>query len=257
MNEARFSILALAALVSVLAVADEAAALVTTFAAYDPASDTLRIICTETHPDGTARTGNAAGTFVRIFNHANSLVVTDATPTEISHGGYRYDHSPATEGLFTVMCRTTHPVTGAPTAELNVVLVSARDNNTDVIALLEAQAAEEAAADSEALEQFSFWAELVVFGFLAIFSVFRMTQSGLRQLGITVFASAGLVQTLLRDVNDIVPEWPRALSLFMVWVAWGLITILAARHVRRTRNLPPGRGPTERRASRQASPPEV
>lgn len=86
------------------------------------------------------------------------------------------------------------------------------------------------------LTEVTFWMQVLVFGGLVMWSTFRLEAAGLRYAGITAFASVGLVLTLIGDVAALPAEaWPRALSLFMVWVAWGIIAILAARHVHRTR----------------------
>lgn len=87
------------------------------------------------------------------------------------------------------------------------------------------------------LAELTFWFQVFTFGGLFFWSIFRLEQAGLRWLGVTTFASVGLVLTLIGDVAALPPEaWPRSLSLFMVWVAVGIIAILAARHVHKNRN---------------------
>lgn len=89
------------------------------------AGESVRLAVSEAFLDGTARTGNAAGTFIRILTPTNTLEVTDATPTEVSHGVYRYDWTPATTGPYVVLARTTDPDSGDPIGTANIVYVRA------------------------------------------------------------------------------------------------------------------------------------
>lgn len=99
------------------------------------AGETVKLAISASYLDGTARTGAAASIFVRVLNPSNTLEVTDATPTEVSHGVYRYTFTPATTGPYVVLARTTDPDSGDPIGTANIVYVrdasAAYSNATD------------------------------------------------------------------------------------------------------------------------------
>ncbi|HUR61948.1 MAG TPA: hypothetical protein VM286_06245 [Candidatus Thermoplasmatota archaeon] len=77
----------------------------------DPAiaSQTVLCILTETNADGSARTGNAAGTLVDVYNPSFSIIVTGGATTEIANGVYRYTYTVSaspTLGTYPVIART-------------------------------------------------------------------------------------------------------------------------------------------------------
>jgi hypothetical protein len=73
---------------------------------------TVRCLIAETLVDGSGRTGNAANTNIDVRNAANSVVVSNAQPTEWQHGIYLYDFTPATSGQFSVAVQTLDVTTG-------------------------------------------------------------------------------------------------------------------------------------------------
>lgn len=80
-------------------------------------SETVTCTAAESNADGSARTGNAAGTFYDLWNPSNTQIVTGGATTEIgSTGNYRFTYSPGaspTLGNYIVVVRTTDasPVT--------------------------------------------------------------------------------------------------------------------------------------------------
>lgn len=74
-------------------------------------SETITCVAAESNADGSARTGNAAGTLYDLWNPSNTQIVSGGSTTEIgSTGVYRFTFSPGaspTLGNYYVVVRTT------------------------------------------------------------------------------------------------------------------------------------------------------
>lgn len=81
----------------------------------------------ESFTDGTARTGNAANTFIYLYNPANTLVLNGVTPAEIQYGSYRYTYSLGTTpvlGNWIVLVKTLDPNTNSPIGTSNTFTIT-------------------------------------------------------------------------------------------------------------------------------------
>lgn len=89
--------------------------------------DSVLLMASESNADGSARTGNNAGTLFFVVNPSGTAVVNGATGTEQGYGGYYYTYSlggsPAT-GIWKVGVRTTD---AAPVGSWNTFVVVADD----------------------------------------------------------------------------------------------------------------------------------
>lgn len=195
------------------------------------AGETVRLAISEAYLDGTARTGNAAGTFVRILTPSNTLEVSDATPTEVSHGVYRYDWTPATTGPYLILARTTDPDTGDPIGTSNIVYVRSAaamtpgDNDTvenSTLALLldklgpqgEPVNIESATAD--------FWIPILFWIAVLLFTTYYgwLVMAG--------FAVPGLLAAIIPDLATILDGLGLDFSALMALCVLGFLMELAA-----------------------------
>lgn len=188
--------------------------------------------------DGSARL-DAEDEMLVTVECGETAVVEDENPEEWGGGIYELTfpgHGVA--GDCQVVVENTDPVTmgGAASNAFSILNVTGNASTAEILAQLQAWRSEDEANNEAAAGQTAFWMQTLVFGGLAVWSIFRMSVAGLRWLGVTTFSSVGLVLTFIDDVTDLPAEaWPRSLSMFMVWVAAALIAILAARHVHRNR----------------------
>lgn len=90
------------------------------------ANEAVLFTISESFLNGTGRTGNAAGTFIYIYNPSNTAIVNGVNVTEINFGIYNYAYglgpSPTT-GNWYVIVRTTDPTTGLNISSSNTFRV--------------------------------------------------------------------------------------------------------------------------------------
>lgn len=91
------------------------------------AGQTETFTISESFTDGTARMGNAANTFIYLYNPANTLVLNGVNPSEIQYGSYRYVYSLGATpvlGNWIVLVKTLDPNTGSPIGTSNTFTVT-------------------------------------------------------------------------------------------------------------------------------------
>ncbi|MBI2030640.1 hypothetical protein HYT05_03390, partial [Candidatus Kaiserbacteria bacterium] len=98
------------------------------------AGDTVKLTIRESNLDATARTGNAAGTKVYIYDPNNTLQVNGAAPTEIGSGAYYYSYalgSSPTNGVWQALITTdTDTYSAATNFEVNYQVAKETSVNT-------------------------------------------------------------------------------------------------------------------------------
>jgi hypothetical protein len=79
----------------------------------------------ESYLNGTTRTGNAAQSWLRVYDPAGAIILPDTHPIEVGYGGYRLNYTPTQQGVLYVLARTRDPETGLDVATTNVFQVAA------------------------------------------------------------------------------------------------------------------------------------
>lgn len=75
----------------------------------------------ESYLNGTARTGNANATWLRVYGPTGAIVQADTSPLEVGYGAYLLNYTaPHALGVYYVLARTLDPDTGLDVATANV-----------------------------------------------------------------------------------------------------------------------------------------
>jgi hypothetical protein len=97
------------------------------FAAYHEPTGEIKLTISESYLNGNARTGNAAGTTIYVYDPSDNLEINGANPTEIQYGSYRYAFTPDEPGNWLILIRTLNE-TGVPVGTSNIIEVDSMTN---------------------------------------------------------------------------------------------------------------------------------
>lgn len=181
------------------------------FCNYFFLNDSILCSISESYLDGTARTGNALGTDVYLYDPTGALVVNGDQPTEVQFGGYRYEYSNATEGNWFVLIRTLNE-TGISIGTSNVFTIDKSLSN-----------------HREGSFEFNM-NEFLLLGAIAFFVIMGETRKDALYWFFTVILSIYLM--LNRSPDSIIP-----LPMYLGWIFITLYQAVSLLMTKRAQNL--------------------